>query len=226
MSNGIEARIVGRSESKLEIIHGRVTMCSEDAVHDCPDMVAYERGGEGCHHHRGKSSERLIDKEAVMAALGIQSGQVILDAGCGNGYMSREFSGAVGAPGKVYALDPDEIAIKTLRRETEGTPIEPLVGDITKETFLAGSSCDLVYLCTVFHGFSDRQKTGFKTEVRRVLKPGGRLAVVEIVKTDTPFGPPLMMRYSPEELKSTLGLLPLATVSVGEYLYMQLFENR
>ncbi len=75
-----------------------------------------------------------------------------------------------------------------------------------------------MYLCTVFHGFSIRQITGFKEEVRRVLKPGGRLAVVEIVKTDTPFGPPLRMRYSPEELKSTLGFLPLATVSVGEYL--------
>jgi len=157
---------------------------------------------------------------------GRESDEVINDAGCGNGYMSREFSRAVGAPGKVYALDPDEIAIETLQRETEGTPIEPLVGDITKKTSLAGSSCDLVYLCTVFHGFSDRQKTGFKAEVRRVLKPGGRLAVVEIVKTDTPFGSPLMMRYSPEELKSTLGFLPLATVSVGEYLYMQLFENR
>ena len=201
-------------------------MCKKSANYDYSDITEYELSGDGYHHHRGKSSERLLDKKAVIEVLGIQSGQVILDAGCGNGYMSREFSRAVGASGKVYALDPDAIAIETLRRETEGTPIETLVGDITKVTSLAGSSCDLVYLCTVFHGFSIRQLTGFKDEVRRVLKPGGRLAVVEIVKTDTPFGPPLRMRYSPEELKSTLGFHPLATVSVGEYLYMQLFENR
>ena len=201
-------------------------MCSERTQHDYSDVTEYERSGGGKHHHRGKSSERLIDKTAIMEVLGILPGQVILDAGCGNGYMSREFSLAVGTAGKVYALDPDEMAIEALRREAEGSPVEPLVGDITKETPLRGSSCDLVYLCTVFHGFSVQQITGFKGEVRRVLKPGGRLAVVEIVKTDTPFGPPLRMRYAPEELKSTLGLFPLATVSVGEYFYMQLFENR
>jgi hypothetical protein len=29
-----------------------------------------------------------------------------------------------------------------------------------------------------------------------------------------------------EELKSSVGLAPLATLDVGEYFYMQVFENR
>jgi len=81
------------------------------------------------------------------------------------------------------------------------------------------------YLSTVVHGFSPEQFSGFKTEVKRLLSPQGRLAVVEIVKRATPFGPPLDRRLSPEDLKSSLDLIPLATVDVGEYFYMQIFGN-
>jgi len=56
-------------------------------------------------------------------------------------------------------------------------------------------------------------------------KPHARLAIVEIEKLDTPFGPPLDRRVSPEELKQTVTLTPLTKVRVGQYFYMQLFEN-
>ena len=91
-----------------------------------------------------------------------------------------------------------------MKSETAGTVIEPLVGDITKETGLATSSLDLVYLSTVIHGFSKTQIEGFLKEVKRLLKPDGRLAVVEIKKEETPFGPPLDIRFSPEELEKTI----------------------
>jgi ubiquinone/menaquinone biosynthesis C-methylase UbiE len=178
------------------------------------------------HHHRGKSSERLLDKGAILSALVIRPGQVVLDAGCGNGYMSKEFSQLVGDSGRVYALDPHETGIAALREETKGTNIVALVGDITTTTQLPASAIDLIYLSTVFHIFSPEQIKGFEAEVKRVLAPCGKLAIVEIVKRATPFGPPLKMRLSPEELKRALKLALLATVEVGEYFYMQLFENR
>ncbi|MDD2321485.1 MAG: class I SAM-dependent methyltransferase [Geobacteraceae bacterium] len=201
-------------------------MSSKHNKPDYSDIVEYESGGDRAHHHRGKSSEDLVDKIAIVANLGIRSGQIVLDAGCGNGYITKEFLKLVGAGGKVFALDVDEIAIAELRRESAGTSIEALVADISRETPLTESSFDLVYLATVFHGFSADQVRGFEREVCRILKPGGRLAIVEIVKRVTPFGPPLPMRYSPEELQQALNLLPLATVGVGEYFYLQLFENR
>jgi ubiquinone/menaquinone biosynthesis C-methylase UbiE len=185
------------------------------------EIVDYERRAVHEHHHRGKSSESLLDKATILGALRIEPGQTILDAGCGNGYMSKEFSKRVGDTGCVYALDPDEISIATLRAETAGTNIRAVVGDITRTTGLPASSFVLVYLSTVVHGFSPEQFKGFEAEVRRLLSPQGRLAVVEIVKRATPFGPPLDRRMSPEELKSSLRLAPLATVDIGEYFYMQ-----
>ncbi|MDY0269506.1 class I SAM-dependent methyltransferase [Trichloromonas sp.] len=177
------------------------------------------------HHHRGKSSEILLDKTKILANLPIILGQVILDAGCGNGYMSKEFYKLTGELGKVYALDPDAVSIDVLKAETLNTNIEAFVGDITKQTELGASCLDLVYISTVIHGFSRTQLTGFVNEVKRLLKTNGTLAIVEIEKSDTPFGPPLDMRFSPEELKEIIDLNPTRYVEVGEFFYMQLFER-
>jgi len=98
-------------------------------------------------------------------------------------------------------------------------------GDITTRTPIEASSVDLIYMSTVFHGFSKEQIQGFRSEAKRLLKPHARLAIVEIQKRDTPFGPPMEIRFSPEELRHALPLAPLATVDVGQYFYMQMFEN-
>ena len=177
------------------------------------------------HHHRGKSSENLLDKPRVLANLVITFGQVILDAGCGSGYMAKEFSKLTGEAGVVYALDPDTISIDTLKSEVLGTNIKAFVGDITRETILTASSIDLIYLSTVIHGFSRAQLKGFIKEVKRLLKTKGRLAIVEMKKKDSPFGPPLDIRLSPEDLRQAIDLLPIQLVDVGEYFYMQIFEK-
>jgi len=177
------------------------------------------------HHHAGKSSERFLDKELILKELAISPGQVILDAGCGNGYMSKEFSHRLNHTGKVYALDPDHKSIDTLSAETQGTNIAPFLGDITKTTPLAAASLDLIYVATVLHGFDQDQMSGFAAEIKRLLKPKGILAIIEIKKEPTPFGPPLEMRFSPQELAQLIPLIPRKTVDVGEYFYMQIFEN-
>jgi ubiquinone/menaquinone biosynthesis C-methylase UbiE len=178
------------------------------------------------HKHRGKFTEGLLNNEVVLKALKIKAGQTILDAGCGNGYMSKLFSGEVSQSGKVYSLDPDKYFIEVLRNETQGTNIEAIEGDITKPTQLKKSSLDLIYVSTVIHGFSKKQVQGFLTEAKRILKPGATLAIVEIEKKETPFGPPLEIRFSPEELKKIVPLDPVNTVQVGEHFYMQIFKSK
>jgi len=139
------------------------------------------------HRHRGKSSESFIDKDIILRALNIRLGQTILDAGCGNGYMSKEFARVLNKTGKVYALDPDREAIETLKEETEGTNIETIIADITKKIPIEEASIDLIYLSTVIHGFQEDQRSNFQKEAKRLLKPNARLAIVEIQKQDTPF---------------------------------------
>lgn len=173
----------------------------------------------------GKFSEGLLNDDVLLENLGICPGWTILDAGCGNGYMAKKFSEQVGPAGTVYALDPDERSIAGLKKEMAKTNIKAFVGDITTPTVLKRSSIDLIYLSTVFHIFSGSQIKEFAKEVKRILKPAGRLAVVNINKEDTPFGPPVEMRSSPEELRQKLPLIPIRLVEVGAHFYMQVFEK-
>ena len=177
------------------------------------------------NQHRGKFTEGLVNTQIVLKSLNVQPGQTILDAGCGSGYMSKVFSDAVFESGKVYALDPDHYFIEILKHEVQGTNIEAMIGDITVQTELKPSSLDILYLSTVIHGFSKEQMQGFFREANRLLKPDALLAIVEIEKKKTPFGPPLKLRYSPEDLKNTIPMIPGDTVGVGEHFYMQIFKT-
>lgn len=177
------------------------------------------------HQHRGKFTEGLLDNETILKALKIQSGQTVLDAGCGNGYMSKLFAQKVSPDGKVFALDPDSHFINILKSEIQGTCIETIEADITQPIKITPASVDLIYISTVIHGFSKDQMLGFIEEVNRLLKPGGTLAVVEIEKKETAFGPPLNLRYSPEELIEIIPLTPEGTVQAGEHFYMQTFRK-
>jgi len=171
-----------------------------------------------------KFSEGLLNDEIILRNLNICIGQTILDAGCGNGYMTKKFSKLVGNTGKIYALDIDKGFIANLKKEIGNkSNICVFVGDITKRTDLKDSSVDLVYLSTVFHIFSASQIVGFENEINRILKPKAQLAIINIKKEETPFGPPVEMRSSPEELRQKLSFPPTKLIEVGKHFYMQIF---
>ncbi|MBN1257598.1 MAG: class I SAM-dependent methyltransferase [Planctomycetes bacterium] len=166
-----------------------------------------------------------MDKESILCELTIQPGQVILDAGCGNGYMAKEFSRAVGETGKVYAVDSDAEVIGLLQQETSGTNIEARVEDITNLQSIEAESVDLIYMSTVFHMFTREQARIFQEQVSRLLKPGGSFAIVEVNKEEPSLGPPPEIRFSPEELQAVIDLAPKATIPVGQYCYLQTFRK-
>lgn len=177
------------------------------------------------HEHKGKSSENFIDKNRIINFLNISNGTTIVDAGCGNGYMSLIFEELVGDSGKVYAIDPDKNAIENLQSNISSEILILMEGDITKKNNLEASSIDLVYISNVIHGFSELEMAGFENEIKRLLKPHGILAIVEFKKEESKFGPPLNIKLSPEELKKKINMAAWKTLDIGNYSYMQLFEN-
>jgi ubiquinone/menaquinone biosynthesis C-methylase UbiE len=172
-----------------------------------------------------KFTEGLLDTELIINALEIKPGQTIIDAGCGNGYMTKIFSQTVSTSGKVYAIDRDKYFIEKLSDETKGTNVASIEGDITNLDQLTDHSADLIYVSTVIHALPKQKLMVFLKEVKRVLTPNALLAIVEIEKKETPFGPPMENRYSPEELIQAVPIVPLKTIMVGEYFYMQVFQN-
>jgi len=96
--------------------------------------VSHLKGVILAHSHEGRTTEEYLDKALVLRALGVVPGQTILDAGCGYGYMLKEFARALKGNGRVYALDADPEAVAEIRAGTGGTLIEALESDVTRPT--------------------------------------------------------------------------------------------
>ena len=103
--------------------------------------------------------------------LNIKRGSIVLDLGCGTGYLTQVISEKVGAQGKVVAVDPDGERLKIARERNSASNIEYIQAD--DQTFPLGQY-DLVFSNIVIHWISDKRAL-FEC-VYANLKPGGRFA--------------------------------------------------
>jgi ubiquinone/menaquinone biosynthesis C-methylase UbiE len=185
----------------------------------------------GAHgHRRGPSSFGVHDPELVFAALRLEPGMTVLDLGCGAGDYALRAAGIVGKTGAVFAMDRMAKAIEGLRQralETETTNLKTVVADITAPLPLDDSMIDVCLIATVLHMMrSSANYQSIFEEVRRVLKPGGRLVIIECHKMETGFGPPTALRVDPGELEATLIPLGFEKVNLVDLGYTYLIQFR
>lgn len=126
-----------------------------------------------------ESREVFRAREAILRATGAAAGDRVADVGAGTGLFTTLFSDAVGPTGWVYAVD---IAPKFIERIGDLAADENLrnvtpVLCAENHVRLAPASVDLVYLCDTYHHFEYPQAT--LRSIRRALRPGGRLVVVD-----------------------------------------------
>jgi ubiquinone/menaquinone biosynthesis C-methylase UbiE len=158
------------------------------------------------HDHHGRSNKSFLDAGKILRYIGINEGERFLDLGCGDGHFSIAASQAVGMDGLVYAFDMDEESIAQLQREIAEkniTNIKASVVDITKNLPLPDESISLAFMSNVLHGLVENDEAeGAFAEIARVTAHNGRLAVVEFKKQESPMGPPLSIRLSPDDVEA------------------------
>jgi len=183
------------------------------------------------HQHAGKSSKAFLDAERVLQETGLKIGDKFLDIGCGEGYFSVAASKIVGNQGKVYAIDTYGQSILALREQIQRDNIiniEAIVADVTREIPLTHAIVDVCFMANVLHGFlANKEVKSTMTEVARVMKSGGTLAVVDFKKVEGTPGPPVSIRMTPDEVETLIagyGFKKKTSVEVGPYHYALIFR--
>ena len=161
------------------------------------------------HEHGGRSSKSLINAKKLLQNIGVNAGDVLLDLGCGDGYISIEASvGFVGKSGKVHATDVDAASIQKVQRQIDDLGlqnIDAIIADATKAIPFEDRSVDTCIIANVLHGFVvNREIDGVLSELFRVMKPGGKIAIIEFKKSKRIPGPPYEDRLAPVDITNLM----------------------
>jgi len=133
-------------------------------------------------------AEGLFEKglrQKGLQLLSVTPGEVVLEVGVGTGYSLKEIANSVGENGKAYGIDitPQmlERTRKRLRKAGLMDRVELYEGDARSMPY-EDSKFDAVYMASTLELFDTPDIPRVLNEVKRVLKPGGRLGVASLTK--------------------------------------------
>ena len=135
--------------------------------------------------------------EQIMDALGIADRSVVADLGAGGGWFTIRLARRVGPQGLVYAEDVQKEMLEATSRRAakEGLRnVRPVLG-VATDPRLPGP-VDAVLIVDTYHEMED--PVTLLGNVRRALKPSGRVGIVDYKKDGYGPGPPLEERTDPE----------------------------
>ena len=122
--------------------------------------------------------------ERTVELAGIESGQSVLDVGCGTGNLS--FSVLRAVPGAVVTgHDPDDAALRIAARKAGRRGVRlSLVQGYADRLLPEDGSVDHILSSLALHHVDDAGREGFGREAHRILRPGGRVTIVDFGAPD------------------------------------------
>jgi ubiquinone/menaquinone biosynthesis C-methylase UbiE len=119
------------------------------------------------------------DKLVELARLA--PGESVLDVGCGTGTLAIAARRRVGSAGKVNGIDPSPEMIARARKKTLKARVEVVFETAVAESLpFPQATFDAVLSTAMLHHLPDQEaRRQCIHEIRRVLRPGGRLLAVD-----------------------------------------------
>jgi len=154
----------------------------------------------------------------------------VADFGAGHGYFTIPLARIVGNEGRVYAIDVQKAALDIIRSKAKLEHlfnVEPVWADLDRAggSRLKDKSVDFVLVSNII--FQTEKKDEVLREAERVLRDGGRLAIVEW-EPSAPWGPPTDFRVKKETARNLAvqaGFEFDREFEAGEYHYGLLFKK-
>ncbi len=141
------------------------------------DMVEYDEQLSK-ETERGYLMPEIVNQRSrTIAALHLQAGEHVLDVGCGMGLLTQELALAVGTNGRILGIDNSPSMIKLAQKRcTDISQIDIQEASVTT-LHEPDNSFDAVTCAQLLLYLPDVPKA--LAEMHRILKKGGRIAIVE-----------------------------------------------
>lgn len=173
----------------------------------------------------------FVRPNEIVHSIGMEPGMVIADFGAGSGHYSIASASAVGSTGKVYAIDIQKDLLGTIKSNAEVnnlSNVNLIWADLEMEkgSRLANDLVDIVMISNIL--FQVDNKESVAKEAFRILKEGGKAAVIEWDKKVSKIGPPLEKRVKKEDclkIFKDIGFKKEKEFKTGENHYGLLFSK-
>jgi ubiquinone/menaquinone biosynthesis C-methylase UbiE len=165
---------------------------------------------------------------ANLAKLGLNDGMKVVDLGAGSGFYTFEAAKKVGASGRVYSVDVQKDLLERIRSTGAANGlrnIEVVWGNAEKVggTKLREAMADRVIASNVL--FQILKPDEFVLEIKRILKPGGKVLVVDWSEV-SPIGPKTVVSsLKAQTLFEKAGFKLDQSFGAGDHHYGLVFER-
>ncbi len=136
----------------------------------------------------------------VLAALALEPGEIVADIGSGSGYFALRFAAHVGQAGRVFAVDIDPALVRHLNRRVRDLGLRNVQTVLAEpdDPLLPDGSIDRFVIVDTWHHIEKQAE--YLALMKRMLKPGGQVVMIDFQKRELPVGPPLAMKIAREDL--------------------------
>lgn len=152
------------------------------------------------HHRRLESPyrRRILPPTSILKKFGLKKGMSVADIGAGSGYFLIPAARIAGPEAPVFGVDASGQMLDILKKKSLAPNVK-LVHTPDGYTFRIDSeTIDFVIASSILH---ENDPVRFLREIRRIMKPGARLLIIDWRKDSVRAGPPIDERLTPEEVK-------------------------
>lgn len=176
------------------------------------------------------STKNFLDPKEIIKQINVAPGSVVADFGCGSGFFSLAFAEAIGEDGKVYALDILPSALESVESQAKMAGLSNIIAqraNLEKDggSALKENSADWVVVKDML--FQNKMKEVILKEAHRVLRPNGKLLLIEWGK-EMSIGPEKSLRISKEDLDKIAegqGFKIEKELATGDFHYGSVFAK-
>ena len=139
-------------------------------------VSAQSSGNKAAQEATRETQQRVPD---IFKAMGVAPGAVVADIGAGQGFFTVRLAKAVGDSGRVYAVDISQQALRSLRSRVEQEALRnvQVVEGAADDPKLPENTLDAALIVNAYHEMTEHQ--AMLSQLRKALKPSGRLIIVE-----------------------------------------------